>query len=95
MERYHPLMGKVRPVGVAMSAVCQVALQEAVERVTAEAVGMERIWVVLGDHEGAHPRTAAFTGRWVVEPTDDNRTAMENLRPQRRIRGGIDQAHRS
>ncbi len=72
------LAERVRAAGVSMSPVCQAALEKEVKHVTNVAElhkQMGRIEVNLRRPNGEEGEEymAAFTGRWLVEPSDDNR----------------------
>jgi post-segregation antitoxin (ccd killing protein) len=72
------LAERVRAAGISMSPVCQAALEKEVQNMTQLAEKehqMERIEVNLA-RRGApddNEYTAAFVGRWLLPPNDDNR----------------------
>jgi hypothetical protein len=59
------LAADVRALGLPVSALCQRALREEVNRLrSAELLGMQRLKVIAGD-----PLTeVSFTGRWLIDP---------------------------
>jgi hypothetical protein len=70
-----PLAEAVRAHEIAVSPICQRALQQEVDRMTAQAKlteTMDRIPVELWAPNG-EPYTASFVGTWLVPPDDDNR----------------------